>query len=504
MNKMVKKEVESSCEYILPDYMGDIKKILYSKAQSIPAGKYVSGSDAEHNGVVEYEILYADTDNRLTAVTASSDYSVTVSCSDGEISDSFHKCKIAGFAVRTTGPRKLTMKSVVETNTAIVREDDDEGLFDGADGEGLQKNTVQIKSEVYKHIATSEREIAEEIGRLNGVSKDDVEIILNSADVRISDIKVSDKGVCVRGEMIVETVRRVEDTPPYSTKKSYPFEHVISPEKLSDEMKLTATGIASSVTVGMSEEGEETVLTLNGIAELNLYGSYNSTKTVTVDAYSVDSESENYYSDLEYMTLTDLMNAEFHLDERVDKSTLGLNTVRDILIARADAVCSGCEIDHHSVKINGEISISGVACEINESDEICYTPFKHSFPFSHNVNSNCQIGSNDLIECELCSTLADVGIDSDELYLKVTVDAAIKACAKNKIKYLSECKLCGDEFVRPSRSRITVYYPTATDSLFDIAKKHHTTTEKLCADNSISYEASSVSGNILPKKLIIK
>lgn len=504
MNKIVKKEVESSLEYILPDYMGDIKKILYSRAWCIPGGKYVSGAEAEHSGVVEYEVLYADSENRLTAVTASSDYTVTVSAGDVDLRDSYHKCKVAGATVRTTGPRKLSFKSMVESSILVVSDSDgEEKLCDGLDGDNIQKSTAVIKKEVCEYIATAEREIAEEIGRVNGVAKDDIEIVLSSAEVRITETRASDKGILIKGELIVEMVKRVADAPPYSAKKAYPFEHTVTAE-LADNVKLTAVGTPSSITVGMSEDGEDTVLALNAIVEVGLWGIYNQDNTVVVDAYSTEYESDNSYSNLEYTTLNDLVCTEFCLDEKVEKGALGLTNVRDILIARAEAVCFGCEGEHRNIKINGEMRISGVACEINEDDEIVYTPFKHSFPFSYNVNSNCQIGDNDSLECELKSVLADISIDSESLYFKAAVNACVKVSAKKSVKYLSACRMCDGAVVQPSGSRITVYYPNASETLFDIAKKHHTTCEKLCLDNSIAIESSSASAQQLPKKLIIK
>ncbi len=504
MNKIIRKEVESAGDYVLPDYMGDIKKILYSRARSMPVGKYVSGSDAEHSGVVEYEVLYADSDNRLTAVTASSDYSVSASLLGYEVADSFCKSGVSSFAARTTGPRKLTFRSIVSSEVLMSCDEDMVETLSVGEGEvSLEKKTVGIKSEVYEHIATAERELAEEIGRVNGIGKDDVEVILATADVRIIDARATEKGILIKGELIAELIRRVADAPPYSTKRAYPFEHTVEKESMPDA-KLTASGVASSVAVGMAEEGEDTVLSLNAIIELEVYASSNTEHLITVDAYSTEAETENQYSTLEYKTLLDVATAEFHLDEKVGKEALGLSSVRDILISRADAEGTLLEKDHHSVKIGGDIIISGVACEINGDDNVVYTPFKHSFPFSYNVNIGCQIGANDNVECALMPIVADVNIDVESIYFKITVCVTLKASSARSVSYLSQCIPLDTEVARPCASRITVYYPCGGETLFDIAKKHHTTCEKLCIDNSISLETFAGAAPQLPKKLIIK
>ena len=505
MNKTVKKEVESSCEYILPDYMGDIKKILYSRARCMPGGKYVSGSDAEHNGVVEYEILYADSDNRLSAVNASSDYSVSVSNQDDALSDSYHMPRISSLAVRTTGPRKFNLKSNV-TSRVVMTSDKEavESVFEGVDADSVQKNTTSIKSEVYGLVGSTEYEIAEEWEHISGAQKDGVEIVFTSGEVRITDIHATDRGAAVKGELIVEVIKRVEDTPPYSSKRSFSFETSVELGELPAEAKLFAKGVPSSLAVMTAEDGEDTVLSLNAIIEINVFSAYNEELTVITDAYSLDTETENTYSELEYTTLEDVENAEFHIDERIENATLGIGSVRDILITGADVVCTTLVPQNRTAKIGGEITVSGVACEINEENGISYVPFKHTFEFAHNVNINCQTTEKCILECDACACVADASIDGTSLYFKVTVNACVFASCKEKIAYLTNCRACEGTFLRPSRSRITVYYPDKEEKLFEIAKKHHTTTEKLCIDNSLTAETALGTDIRLPKKLIIK
>jgi hypothetical protein len=66
---------------------------------------------------------------------------------------------------------------------------------------------------------------------------------------------------------------------------------------------------------------------------------------------------------------------------------------------------------------------------------------------------------------------------------------------------------CADEKTEPKKcSQITVYYPTADDTLFGIAKKFRTTVKEIAVSNSLSESvvASGTLGGISAKWLMIR
>ena len=174
MNKRTRKEVDSSCEYILPDYMGDIKKILTSKARILPGGRFASDGEVEVTGTVEYEVIYADSENRLTAVNTSSDYSVSLPIPAEGYVGCAADGRVANFNIRITGPRKMSLKSSVEVAAVITTEAELEVVGDVFSGEREPQYTSRsISVENAKYGKSLEREYAEEAERLGGVMADD-------------------------------------------------------------------------------------------------------------------------------------------------------------------------------------------------------------------------------------------------------------------------------------------------------------------------------------------
>ena len=65
---------ESQADYALPDYLGDVRKILFTEAALRPSGRFAGGDEVEFSGVVVYNVVYLDAENNLSSAEFTSDY----------------------------------------------------------------------------------------------------------------------------------------------------------------------------------------------------------------------------------------------------------------------------------------------------------------------------------------------------------------------------------------------------------------------------------------------
>ena len=65
---------DTSADHSLPDYNGDVRRILYTNAQVHPSGSFENGDSVDFSGIVVYDIVYADSENRINTASFSSDY----------------------------------------------------------------------------------------------------------------------------------------------------------------------------------------------------------------------------------------------------------------------------------------------------------------------------------------------------------------------------------------------------------------------------------------------
>ena len=509
MNRKIQKECESTCEYILPDYMGDIKKILNSKARVIPAGRFKDGEQLEINGVVEYEVLYSDSENKLTAVQTTSDYSMNVAVDGDNYIDSSDATTASNLSIRITGPRKMVIKSTVESFVTITEETDfkvEGDVFDGSREPEYVKRSVEYAESLYG--MSAEREYAEEAERIPGVSAEEIEIITTGASVRITEARAVDGGVEIRGEIIAIAIIKTPEQPPYTIKKSIPFNETISIEGATADMSALADGYVTSATCGVNYDTNESVVVVNAIVEYKAEVIENKTIDVVSDAYLKEQGTKNSYSEIEYRRADGASIGEMTVDLKVARSELMLDTVQSILCADAEFLISEAKAWHNGVKFEGEINISGIACEINADNSVGFVPIKIKRPFEENVNISCQIPENSQIEYTVSTVECVPTLDSDFLYLRCVAGVKIKLFADEKMTCLTSCEVVeGEQFLK-NTSSVTVYYPTESENLFDIAKRFHSSVAKIARDNSIAEETislpdtpSSLSGL---KKIIIR
>ena len=509
MNRKIQKECESTCEYILPDYMGDIKKILNAKAVAVPAGSFQDGDLLVVNGVVEYEVLYTDSENKLTAVVTTSDYSMNVAVDGDNYVDAIEDSESVNLSIRITGPRKITMKSSVACSLTVVEENEigvEGDVFDGDRSPECIKTSVEYEESVFA--TATEREYAEEAERINGVSADDIEIITTGARVKIIETRSVDNGVEIKGEIIATAIIKTPQQPPYVIKKSIPFNEIINIEGSSPDMLPSARGYVTSATCGVNSDADGAVIVVNTIAEFKAELRENKSTTVVCDAYLKEQETKNDYCAFEYRRAEGVQNSEIVFDMKMPRSEIMLDNVQSILSSNADIIVSEAEIGRGEVRFTGEMHISGIACEINADDSVGYLPIKFKLPFDKNVNINCHIPENASVEYTITPIDCQPSLDGENLYVRCTAVVSVRLYTVHKVDRLKSCELVEGARYTRNPSTVTVYYPLDGDSLFRVAKQFHTTPEKIAKDNSLTDSVMSTVGSSESlngvKKLIIR
>jgi len=126
--------VQSTGEYVLPDYQGDVRRVLYSRARAVPSGKYQNADGIEAAGIVAYDVVYLDTDGVLTPVSFTTDYEVGFKCDGERYVDSHVSARVVGYTLRLMGPRKFSARANVECECVLSERA--EYTVEGADALG--------------------------------------------------------------------------------------------------------------------------------------------------------------------------------------------------------------------------------------------------------------------------------------------------------------------------------------------------------------------------------
>ena len=174
---------ESSVDYSLPDYLGDVRKILFSEATLRPSGRFAGGDEVEFSGVVVYNLIYLDSDGNLSSTEFTSDYDYSVKCSGDSYKDSVSDTRVSAFAIRLVGPRKISARASL-VGSVRLSEESSISVSGNAVSSDLAPETsvktVGVRSSLMSSVV--EREYAEQVASLEGAIADEVSLVYSYAE----------------------------------------------------------------------------------------------------------------------------------------------------------------------------------------------------------------------------------------------------------------------------------------------------------------------------------
>ncbi len=498
---------ESSGEYPLPDYNGDVKKVMLVKPRVIPSGKFLGDGVVEYTGVVNYDIVYIDGENNITHADFSTDYDLAVKTDTEKYSDSDIDTRISMYNVRLTGPRKFSAKCSLESNIHI-----NERCSYSIEGDGfssyepeVSKKDINVTSGVY--VCGAEREYAEEMLTVEGAIVDEVEVLLVSADADVENVTVSDGKAELKGEMEISLVYRTPDKEINKLVRYIPYS-----ESLDVNTKGTCVDTSCRVNIlsvkaniNPTDDGVSAVVSV--IAEPHLRMLENDTVTVVKDAYLKECECENTYGEICYPEFCSASRDARNISCKMPIPDTVEGSVCEVCYAMCEVKCDECTAAENGAKMTGEAKFSLMVCALDADGNKSYAPIKNTVNFEEYVSCSCQKEEMCFMECDMNAKSIKAECDNEHLYLSCDADMKVRCTANKKERVVTECYATDTEYVRDD-SVITVYYPERSESLFSVARKFHTSVTKIAADNLLTEAVFMSPDSSLTamgtKKLLIK
>ncbi len=504
MNNCYKKECECISEYILPDYLGDVRKILSVRAVTRPVGEFLGEGELHLNGSVLFDVIYSDSEGRLSSLTASSDYDESIAVG-ADISGVDVDTRVTNYAIRLNGPRKLTAKARVKNTVYLSHEFEADGEERvGASGFSSELLFGKIKREKQSFAKGEQKELLSDAERI-AVPADTIEIITSGGSVRITDATAAEGGVRVTGELILTAIVKTDDPAPFAIKKTVPIDELILIEGVGENAAVSARGVLSDVTVKISEEPDCGAVSFSAACSVSVTVSENEESSLTLDGFLIECASSAEYSDIEYSELVCRDNFNVRFSERIERADYMLSDVRDVILTGAELQSAEIKVEKGMALLVGEIAFCGMACQINEDNTGIYSPVKITLPISEAVNAGVNIPEGASISFAPSVNDYDCILDGDAAELSAAVSLALGVSASGRARILSSLTPAEGTEEALDDSLVTVYYPEADEKLFDVAKRFRKKVSELALDNELSVSASSGDANseALPKRILI-
>ena len=478
---------ESTGEYVLPDYNGDIKKILYTDARVIPSASFQSGDSIEYSGIVAYGVIYLDSEDMVSHAEFTTDFEGTVRCGAENLLEFDIDTVMQGFTARPVGPRKLSARATLISTLYMM---ENATLSSGNYPEGYEPEARMGKIKVRSALVdkTGEREYAEELARLDGAMQDEVEILFTNCKVRGNGIVLSEGGAEYKGELDVIALVRQGDSVPFTVEKKIPFsEMFLSGDEKHQSLKdvrmcpnLNVTSV--KCTVNADDDGVSITASVITEGKMRVLG--NEELNVMLDGYLTECESENSYDCIDYTEQMPYEEINVKAGDTFSRASLGLDNTRNILLPSAEVKISDVRLDS-GIEIIGEVRFCGIACEINELGDTVYSQLKIAVPFKEYVNNSSKYPAK--THLEYTANLANLYIELDNDSIRPMAEIIINLtplCDKHEC-YVSDINVTGEEIERDD-SIVTVYYPRENETLFDISKKYRVKALRVASVNALT------------------
>ena len=498
---------ESVGEYSLPDYNGDVKKVLAVKTKLFPSGKFVGDESLEFSGTVAYDVVYVDAEGGITHAEFTTDYDAAIRINAESYVDSDVSTSVASCNVRLVGPRKFSVKCVLDSDVVIS-----EKRVHRINGDAFMEYEPEYLSRTARVLsmafASSEvREFEEEITSLDGAIADEVEILLVDASTSVDSFDKSESVVTVKGDIRVDMLYRNGDNAAVHSVKTIPYSETLDMEEAEGFEHLVPrveiTNLKGVLTP--TEDGVRLSVLASTVAKVS--ATKNSSMALVTDAYLKERGTENEYADFNYTEHVCAETCEMRVQASTGLGDVDAEGFEEILYSDAAARIDSCEVEGNEVKLKGEVRFSGIASRANEDSTTSYMPIKFSTLFEENVKLGCQITDDMHIDCHINVSDVMMEIDTNRIDASATLCASVSVKAQRRARCLGASYITDEEYTKDA-CVVTVYYPDSSENLFGIAKKFHTSTRAIAESNHLTEAVFSSTTDCLEglgvDKLLIK
>ncbi len=494
---------ELSDDFILPDYLPDVKKVVHVKACARLGNRFLGSGVLEFEGAVAYKVLYIAEDNKVRCAAFLSEFKNKLSCEQlGEdCVDVLHPVT-RDVNCRMQNPRKLNIRSKAGVEGAVWRRECFlPELYGARAGEEKKIETMQISLDAMG--VTNQRQngfVYTEDVTLESSMPAIGEIICSNACIYVDECRMSGSELLLRGICDFEilysvTVEEGEDY--ILLRRTLPYSESVEAGGIKEGCTCMATVLPEGVAVNVREDefGKRRMIELDINYGLDILALHPQKMYYCADCYSTARECIVNTQKQKIWHLCPGNHFSFSVNETRTLKEIEASGMREVKSCTVDAIMTLSEQrsakNHPVFEGNAKVKVLGVwedgrfgcACLDLPLRFECDKPLDES-------------ELRQMIDCRCMG--ARCRVDNDKMYVdfEVIVNALIMGSAEaDAIKVI---RMTNDVLVEQDRAAVaTLYFVQSNETIFDIAKKYKVARDSLMERNGIENEANLVGHPLL-------
>lgn len=467
-------------EFILPDYMPEIGRVLRVSASLFPDDCYVGSDSAEFTGKVEYRLLYSDGAGSLTEAPLEGRYRYRLPIGERQIVAAYTDEEIESVGARPSAPRKLGIRTRIAAKPHLFYE------------ETVGNSPESLIGDVPMELRKSEHPIAERRafsfgarhaeGRftLEGISSDALSLISLRGEMLCESVAAHEGYLSVRGRVLVTVILAAPASTPLLRCYTLAIDEDLPLEGCHEGDSVFIRGFCGAPTLSFEEESDGTALVLD--AEYALHGCLHRNTTFV--------HLEDLYAHGAYHTVErQSFSAERHLGCYTGNLTVDGTAPRpDGFVTEGRTLAPHFTVKERSSVMLGDRcvvtgTLSVLLLALGASEDRC----ELSLPFRIELPIGTSGAEGDRIELALTPVGGEAREVGDGLRLSTELAVSVRVQRPYTLALPVSAIHTGDTAPRDGSS-VTVYYPNDGDTLWSVGKAYALPLEELRKQNGLPTE----------------
>ncbi|MGE4283398.1 MAG: SPOCS domain-containing protein [Clostridia bacterium] len=493
-------------DIIVPDIKPDILKILQVDGTAVITNREIQQDRVVITGVVNFKILYVPdgAEEVIKSITANTNFThqIDVKSARQDMKAQIES-DIEHIEFTTVNSRKVNVKAVVSIDCKVFNTIKLDMVTDITGEEDVQILRKNVKA--YNVVAESNEQL---------IVKEDMEIPagkpsikdLLKVDTKITgkDTKLINGKIVVKGELTVCTlyIGDMDNNSIQFMEHEVPFTEVFDLNDAKEGMHCDLDYELQDFYYHIKEDsdGEARVLSVEASLNASIRASEEVSVDVVVDSYSpgADIKIEKKVYDID--EIIDDSKTQTTMKQVIDLPAEVPEIIQIYNVITKPYIIE-TKVDNDCIVIDGIIDT--YILYLADSEENPVYSFKQELPFKQNIdikgvdsNMVCDVK----IDIDHCSYNMN---DAAEIELRCVVGIACKVVKTSEVELITTAEIApiNVKGVKSAPS-IVIYFTQQGDTLWQIAKKYHTTIEEIQSINNLDDSGTMASGKqlLIPKR----
>ena len=467
--------LESGGEFILPEYMPKVQKVLRMEARVLPPSRYMGSGEAQMSGNVLHSLLYIGEEGEVSATVLPAKYEFSIPFAAGVNPPIVSAAvEVDSLSYRLSAPRKVNIRTRLRAKPRVIGSKDvTEKQLPIGEIAGLHKRSGEVPGIRTQLLRSADITVSDAID-IGGAGE--ARPIWCGSTAAVTDVRAADGGVSVRGDVYVKVLLDDGGKPKMVAGK-FPFEEFLDGDV---QKGASATAIARVVSTEASKEQAGEVL-VDVVLTVEAFADSPCRIDVVEDAFCTLSEGTVEYRTIPTARLLLNRSGVYTASGSVPKNTAGAAGLTSVLDTSGEATVEEAVLSGGRLTVSGRCALNTIyASEGGETASAEYTvPFK--------VFIDCE--TPDGAEAAVTASLVSVRTrpDGENLVCDMDIAVSARAVAHGEATVVDSMDFTAAKVFKKPAYPLCLIYPRG-ESLWTVAKKYHVSPAVLAKVNALSVD----------------